>query len=47
VARASELQELHKFYDKSQIVELPLAVCMANFTNCFNDALENIPDFGV
>ena len=45
--RAAELQELNKFYDDGQIVELTLAVCIANFTNRFNDALENIPDLGV
>lgn len=45
--RAAELQELRKFYDEGQIVELTLAICMANFTNRFNDALENIPDLGV
>jgi len=41
--RTAELEGLHKFYDEGQIVELTLAVCMANFTNRFNDALENIP----
>ncbi len=45
--RAAELEDLRKFYDEGQIVELTLAVCMANFTNRFNDALENIPDLGV
>ncbi len=45
--RAAELEELHKFYDEGQIVELTLAICMANFTNRFNDALDNIPDLGV
>jgi uncharacterized peroxidase-related enzyme len=45
--RAAELEELHKFYDEGQLVELTLAICMANFTNRFNDALENIPDLGV
>jgi uncharacterized peroxidase-related enzyme len=45
--RAAELEELRKFYDDGQIVELTLAVCMANFTNRFNDALDNIPDLGV
>jgi uncharacterized peroxidase-related enzyme len=45
--RSSELQELRKFYDEGQIVELTLAVCIANFTNRFNDALEIIPDLGV
>jgi uncharacterized peroxidase-related enzyme len=45
--RAAELEELRKFYDEGQIVELTLTICMANFTNRFNDALENIPDLGV
>jgi uncharacterized peroxidase-related enzyme len=45
--RDPELQELRKFYDEGQIVELTLAICMANFTNRFNDALEIIPDLGV
>jgi uncharacterized peroxidase-related enzyme len=45
--RASQLQELRKFYDEAQIVELTLAICMANFTNRFNDALGIIPDLGV
>jgi uncharacterized peroxidase-related enzyme len=45
--RAPQLQELSKFYDEGQIVELTLVVCMANFTNRFNDALQNIPDVGV
>ena len=45
--RAAQLEELRKFYDEGQIVELTLAACMANFTNRFNDALENIPDLGV
>jgi uncharacterized peroxidase-related enzyme len=45
--RAAQLEELHKFYDAGQIVELTLAICMANFTTRFNDALENIPDLGV
>jgi uncharacterized peroxidase-related enzyme len=45
--RAPQLEELHKFYDEGQIVELTLVICVANFTNRFNDALENIPDLGV
>ena len=45
--RDPELQELRKFYDEGQIVELTLAICMANFTNRFNDALEIVPDLGV
>jgi uncharacterized peroxidase-related enzyme len=45
--RAPQLEELQKFYDKGQIVELTLVICVANFTNRFNDALEMIPDLGV
>jgi uncharacterized peroxidase-related enzyme len=45
--RDSALQHLRKFYDEGQIVELTLAICMANFTNRFNDAIENVPDLGV
>jgi uncharacterized peroxidase-related enzyme len=45
--RLPELEEIHKYYDEGQIVELTLVACMANFTNRFNDALELIPDLGV
>jgi uncharacterized peroxidase-related enzyme len=45
--RDGQLEELRKFYDEGQIVELTLVICIANFTNRFNDALENIPDLGV
>ncbi|MGH9679812.1 MAG: carboxymuconolactone decarboxylase family protein [Candidatus Acidiferrales bacterium] len=45
--RSAELQELKKYFDEGQIVELTLVICTANFTNRFNDALENIPDLGV
>jgi uncharacterized peroxidase-related enzyme len=45
--RAPQLQELRKYYDEGQIVELTLTICMANFTNRFNDATELIPDLGV
>jgi alkylhydroperoxidase family enzyme len=45
--RAAELEELHKFYDEGQIVELTLVICRAIFTNRFNDTLENIPDLAV
>ena len=45
--RATGLQELSKYFDAGQIVELTLTICMANFTNRFNDALELIPDLGV
>ena len=45
--RDPALQELTKYYDEGQIVELTLVICVANFTNRFNDALNNIPDLGV
>jgi alkylhydroperoxidase family enzyme len=45
--RTGALDELRKFYDEGQIVELTLVICAANFTNRFNDALRNVPDLGV
>ncbi len=45
--RAAQVQELRKFFDDGQIVELTLTISMANFTNRFNDALELVPDLGV
>ena len=45
--RDSDLQGLHRYYNEGQIVELTLLVCVANFTNRFNDALKNVPDLGV
>ncbi len=45
--RTAALQELAKYFDAGQIVELTLVVCTANFTNRFNDAMELIPDLGV
>lgn len=45
--RGGTLEELRKFYDEGQIVELTLVVCLANFTNRFNDATRAIPDLGV
>jgi len=45
--RSPQLEELRKFFDAGQIVELTLVICTANFTNRFNDALDNIPDLGV
>ncbi len=45
--RQGTLEELRKYYDEGQIVELTLVICMANFTNRFNDALGSIPDLGV
>jgi len=44
--REQDLSELRKFLDEDQIVELTLVVCVANFTNRFNDALEAVPDLG-
>jgi len=45
--RPGTLEELRKYYDEGQIVELTLVICMANFTNRFNDSLATIPDLGV
>ena len=45
--RAGTLEDLRKHFDDGQIVELTLVICAANFTNRFNDALQNIPDLGV
>jgi alkylhydroperoxidase family enzyme len=45
--RARALEELRRFYDEGQLVELTLVICVANFTNRFNDALLNLPDLGV
>ncbi len=45
--RGADLELLRKYYDAGQIVELTMVVCVANFTNRFNDALEMIPDLGV
>jgi alkylhydroperoxidase family enzyme len=44
--RENVLQELRKYYSERQIVELTLIICMANFTNRFNDALQVTPDLG-
>jgi alkylhydroperoxidase family enzyme len=44
--RENALQELRKYYSERQIVELTLIICMANFTNRFNDALLVAPDLG-
>ncbi len=45
--RAGSIEELRKYYDEGQIVELTLIVCLANFTNRFNDATRVVPDLGV
>jgi uncharacterized peroxidase-related enzyme len=44
--RPAELQELKQYFNDDQIVELTLTVCIANFTNRFNDALNVTPDLG-
>jgi alkylhydroperoxidase family enzyme len=44
--REGTLQELAQYYSVDQIVELTLVICMANFTNRFNDALQIEPDLG-
>jgi uncharacterized peroxidase-related enzyme len=44
--REGALQDLKKHYSDDQIVELTLAICIANFTNRFNDALMITPDIG-
>jgi alkylhydroperoxidase family enzyme len=44
--RENVLEDLRKYYDEKQIVELTLLTCVANFTNRFNDALQITPDLG-
>jgi uncharacterized peroxidase-related enzyme len=44
--REETLQELRKYFSEDQIVELTLVICMANFTNRFNEALKITPDLG-
>jgi uncharacterized peroxidase-related enzyme len=44
--RPGALEELKKHYSDDQIVELTLTICIANFTNRFNDALVITPDIG-
>jgi alkylhydroperoxidase family enzyme len=45
--RVGSLEEMRNYYDEGQIVELTLVICVANFTNRFNDVLSNQPDLGV
>jgi alkylhydroperoxidase family enzyme len=45
--RPGSFDELRKYYDEGQIVELTLVICMANFTNRFSDAMHYAPDLGV
>ena len=44
--RPAEVDELKQYFNDDQIVELTLAISVANFTNRFNDALLNVPDIG-
>lgn len=44
--REPAIQELKKYYSDDQIVELTLTICIANFTNRFNDAFVITPDIG-
>jgi uncharacterized peroxidase-related enzyme len=44
--REGALQDLKQYYNDDQIVELTLAICVANFTNRFNDAMMTNPDIG-
>jgi alkylhydroperoxidase family enzyme len=41
---AGSLEELRKYYDEGQIAERTFVICVANFTNRFNDALRAVPD---
>ena len=38
--------ELKRHFREDQLVELALVVCMANFTNRFNNGLRIEPDLG-
>jgi uncharacterized peroxidase-related enzyme len=42
--RPAALQELKQYFSDDQIVELTLTICIANFTNRFNDAMLCPPD---
>lgn len=44
--REGAINELRQYYTDDQIVELTLTICIANFTNRFNDALLIPPDLG-
>jgi alkylhydroperoxidase family enzyme len=44
--REATLAELRQHFTEDQIVELTLVVCVANFTNRFNDGLQLQPDIG-
>jgi uncharacterized peroxidase-related enzyme len=44
--RDMAVSELKRHFTEDQIVELALVVCMANFTNRFNNGLRILPDLG-
>ncbi len=44
--REGTLEDLKMHFTEDQIVELTLVICVANFTNRFNDALQLTPDLG-
>ena len=44
--REGAIKELKQYYNDDQIVELTLTICIANFTNRFNDAMMTLPDIG-
>jgi uncharacterized peroxidase-related enzyme len=44
--RPPALDELKKYFNDDQIVELTLTIGVANLTNRFNDAMLNTPDIG-
>jgi alkylhydroperoxidase family enzyme len=44
--RDAAIGELKRHFSEDQIVELALVVCMANFTNRFNNGLRVEPDLG-
>jgi uncharacterized peroxidase-related enzyme len=44
--REGAINDLKQHFNDDQIVELTLTICIANFTNRFNDALMITPDLG-
>ena len=46
VVRDPALEDMQKHFSEDQVVELALVICMANFTNKFNDGLRLEPDLG-
>ena len=42
--RDAALEAVRQHFSEDQIVELALVICMANFTNKFNDGLRLEPD---